>query len=111
MANFDQQSERLFGKVGIGLGKEESYRIQASLKRLAESKKTLRLRFWGKILARSGDYLVVEGVPQKVVETGQAGGEVEKAKEGANYNTYWVSQDLCKLKMTQWGTSGSSCRW
>jgi hypothetical protein len=35
VANFEQQSERLFGKVGVGFGQEESYRIYAALKRLA----------------------------------------------------------------------------
>jgi hypothetical protein len=65
VVNFDQQSDRLFSKVGIGFGRDESYRIHAALRRLAEYKKTLRLRFWGKILCRTGDYLIIEGVSRQ----------------------------------------------
>jgi hypothetical protein len=94
IANFEQHSERLFSKVGVGFGREESYRIQTALKRLAEEKKTVRVRFWGKILAKAGDYLVIEGASKQLGEAA-SGLDVEKAREGANYNTYWVSQNSC----------------
>lgn len=61
VANFDLQAERLFSKIGVGFGREESCRIYAALKKLAEAKQAIRLRFWGKILTRSGDYLIIEG--------------------------------------------------
>lgn len=59
VVNFDLQADRLFSKIGVGFGREESCRIYAALKRLAEEKKATRLRFWGKILTRTGDYLVI----------------------------------------------------
>lgn len=83
----------------MGFGKEESYRIQTALKSLAEEKKTIRVRFWGKILTKGGDYLVIEGAP-KQTSTSELGADVEKSREGANYNTFWVSQNLCKLEVT-----------
>jgi Radial spokehead-like protein len=43
------------------MGKEESLRIYQGMKRLADSKQVSRLRFWGKILTREGDYLILEG--------------------------------------------------
>lgn len=95
MTNFDQHSERLFSKIGVGFGKEESYRIQTALKRLAEEKKAIRVRFWGKILTKGGDYLVIEGV-SKQTSSSEVGVDVEKSREGANYNSYWVSQNLRK---------------
>ena len=61
VANFDLQADRLFSKIGVGFGREESCRIYTALKKLAEEKKAIRLRFWGKILTISGDYLVIEG--------------------------------------------------
>jgi hypothetical protein len=100
VSNFDQQSERLFSKVGVGFGREESYRIHAALKRLAETKQALRVRFWGKILTRAGDYLIIEGVSKQGSDSAQSGPDVEKAREGANYNTYWVSQNSCKSSET-----------
>jgi hypothetical protein len=95
VANFDQHSERLFSKIGVGFGKEESYRIQTALKRLAEEKKTIRVRFWGKILTKGGDYLVIEGAPKQPGPS-ELGADVEKPREGGNYNTYWLSQNLRK---------------
>lgn len=83
----------------MGFGREESYRIQAAVKRLCEEKKAVRARFWGKILTKAGDYLVVEGARQGS-EAGE-GADVERAREGANYNTYWVSQDSRKCPLMQ----------
>ena len=59
--NFDQQSERLFDKISIGFGKGEASLIYSALKRLAVQKKAERVRFWGKILTYSKDYLIAEG--------------------------------------------------
>lgn len=96
--------------MGVGLSREEAYRIQASIKRLADKKQTLRIRFWGKILAKAGDYLVVEGVPkQQLIELGQDGPDIEKHKEGANYNTYWVTQNSRKYLMIQSALIGFNC--
>jgi hypothetical protein len=96
--------------VGVGFGLEESNRIFKALKRLAEAKQASRLRFWGKILTRSGDYYVLEGVT-KHSNAGEASGDMEKAKEGANYNTYWVAQGSRNIKLMQCLKIGTNCHW
>jgi len=47
--------------VGVGFGKEESYLIQSALNRIVEKKKAAMVRFWGKILTKTQDYLIAEG--------------------------------------------------
>lgn len=96
VANFDLQAERLFSKIGVGFGREESCRIYAALKKLAEEKQAVRLRFWGKILTRSGDYLIIEGSSKLNIAV-DVTGNAEKPKEGVNYNTFWVSHSSCKF--------------
>ena len=91
--NFEQQSDRLFTPVGLGFGKEEACLINSALKRLAVDKKAVRVRFWGKILTQTKDYLIAEGFT-KYSQTDEPTGDTEKSKEGANYNTYWVTQNI-----------------
>jgi len=45
------------------------------LKKLAEQKKATRVRFWGKILTKSKDYLIAEGFT-KESNAGEAQGDV-----------------------------------
>ena len=57
-----------FEWAGMGFGREESYRIYLSLKKLASSlsaqdKSIEGIRFWGKILGTRGDYYVAETGP------------------------------------------------
>lgn len=94
----------------MGFGLEESNRIYKALKRLAEDKQATRLRFWGKILTRSGDYYVLEGVT-KHSNAGEPTGDMEKAKEGANYNTYWVAHGSCNTTLMQCLRIGTNCLW
>ena len=56
--NYEQQTDRLFTPVGLGFGKEEACLINCALKRLAAEKKAERVRFWGKILTQTKDYLI-----------------------------------------------------
>jgi Radial spokehead-like protein len=44
--------------AGIGFSEEESFRISASIRRLADKYNTTSIRFWGKILSRGKDYYV-----------------------------------------------------
>jgi hypothetical protein len=46
--------------AGIGFGKQEVYRLQKSLKKLAASV-GVPLRFFGKIRGTEQDYYIVEG--------------------------------------------------
>lgn len=50
----------------------------------------VNLRFWGKILAKNGDYLVIEGLAKKDILP-EALADMEKYREGANYNSFWVN--------------------
>jgi len=47
--------------AGVYFGEEESYRIQMSIKKLADLTKATELRFWGKLLCIEKDYYVAEG--------------------------------------------------
>lgn len=88
----------MFEWAGVGLGKDESYHISASLRKLAIDIPALeRIRFWGKILGTEGDYYIAEG---KIKESGVAPpvglpgspeDDVEPRGEGANAFTYWAS--------------------
>lgn len=89
----------MFAWAGIGFGKQESYAIGMSLRKLAADTPTVeKLRLWGKVLGISADYYVAEG---KFKSTGAAAppatlpgtpeDDVEAKGEGANTFTYWVS--------------------
>jgi radial spoke head protein 4A len=53
----------MFEWAGVGFGKQASYHIAMSLRKLAAETPSLdSLRLWGKILGTDGDYLVAEGV-------------------------------------------------
>jgi radial spoke head protein 4A len=53
----------MFEWAGVGFGKQESYHIAMSMRKLAADTPALEnLRLWGKILGTEGDYYVAEGV-------------------------------------------------
>lgn len=89
----------MFEWAGVGFGKQESFHIAMSLRKLASEYEYLdRLRLWGKILGTGGDYYVAEGRllegPTPGVKPALPGSpeyDVEPSGEGANLNTYWVS--------------------
>lgn len=97
----------MFEWAGVGFGRQESFRISLSLRKLAADVPALQsVRLWGKILGRDGDYYVAEGELQKPPPVtgstpplpGTPEYEVEKRGEGANNFTYWVA-------------SGGSAEW
>lgn len=47
-------------QVGVGLGREEMYRIFLALKQLVDTQPLQRCRFWGKILGIEANYIVAE---------------------------------------------------
>ncbi|CAF4657953.1 unnamed protein product, partial [Rotaria socialis] len=49
-----------FEQAGIGLGKDESYRIWLALKQLADKGQIDKLRFWGKIFGTQKNYFIAE---------------------------------------------------
>lgn len=88
----------MFEWAGIGFGRQESYHIAMSLRKLAASTPAIeRLRLWGKILGTDGDYYVAEGsikMPADATPTPLPGTpeyDVEPRGQGANVFSYWVS--------------------
>ncbi|XP_048840642.1 radial spoke head protein 6 homolog A [Brienomyrus brachyistius] len=47
-------------QAGVGLGREETYRVFLALKQLVDAQPLQRCRFWGKILGTESSYLVAE---------------------------------------------------
>jgi len=79
--------------AGVSLGATESFRLHRSLLHLAASTSVRELRFWGKILGTSGDYIIAEGRVDEEGEEGAKDGdgiEVEMPGVGANSHAYWV---------------------
>ena len=76
--------------AGYSFGEEQNYRIAQSLKRLAVSSKAKDIRFWGKILTRTRDYYVVEGVTSND-NADKLPSHCEQKGQGVNFYTYWVS--------------------
>lgn len=88
------EDANLYQWAGIGFGKQELYRLQLSMKKLASESGASNLKFFGKIRGIENDYYVVEGA----LEGGEEeGGEEEKPADmedkgtGVNKYTYWVS--------------------
>lgn len=57
--NFNQLAF-LFEQVGVGLSREDMYRIFLSLKELALQNNVKSVRFWGKILGIKANYIIAE---------------------------------------------------
>lgn len=49
-----------FEQAGVGLGREESFRIFLALKQLTDAYKLKSCRFWGKILGTDSNYVIAE---------------------------------------------------
>jgi len=84
---------QMYQWAGIGFGKQEVYRLQKSLKKLATDSQASKLRFFGKIHGTGNDYYVAEGE----VEGGDDEDGEEKPADfepkgtGVNKYTYFVS--------------------
>ncbi|CAE7561820.1 Rsph4a [Symbiodinium sp. KB8] len=82
--------------AGVSLGRTETFRLHASLKRLAAAQPVQQLRLWGKILGLQGDYYVAECVMEGEddLEEGAVdatGSTIERGGEGVNKHTYFVA--------------------
>jgi len=93
----------MFEWAGVGFGRQESYHLAMSLRRLAMDTPALEeLRIWGKVMGTEGDYYVAEGVlqapgdvppPPPFVLPSAPEHDVEPRGQGPNTYTYWVAQD------------------
>jgi hypothetical protein len=84
----------MFEWAGISFGNKETYLLDNSIKKMAETIDAKNLRFWGKIFTRKQDYYVVQGISLKKNKT-DVKDNVEKAGVGINEITYWVTHN-CK---------------
>ena len=95
----------------MGFGEQETFRLQKSLKKLAQAKPYASIRFFGKIYGTERDYYVVEcegGEFEEEAEGAAAGEEAEAAGEpdpklegkgtGVNEVSYLVTSD----SMSEW---------
>jgi len=73
-----------FEQAGVGLGREETFRIFLALKNLVDTHTLQNVRFWGKILGTQKNYIVAEVEYREGAEDEEQGeeeGEEEEAKE------------------------------
>lgn len=101
---------RIFQWAGIGFGEQETYRLQKSLKKLAETSGSVSLRFYGKIWGTKQDYYIVEasgdanaGGEEEGEEQEEEGGDgptadSEPRGSGVNKLSYYVAHD----SMSKW---------
>jgi radial spoke head protein 4A len=98
----DVQAERaLFECAGVGLSKEESYRVHVSLLQLQQAKNLSFVRFFGKLLGTGADYYVAQATyveppaPEEGAEEAPAppGAPVEESGTGCNTFVYFVTND------------------
>lgn len=89
-ANFEQVTEMLEW-AGISFGEEEMYKLNKSIKRLAEMSGASEINFKGKIYGTKKDYWVCVGkLPgDEEVSSGQ-----EPRGKGVNEFVYWVTDNL-----------------
>lgn len=80
---------RLYELAGVSLGAEETFRMFLSIKRLA-GECSDRVRFWGKVSTRDGDYYIAEA-PTAEMEDVADPAEME-GPEGANKYTYYATK-------------------
>jgi hypothetical protein len=90
---FTLENQRL-QSAGVTLLKEEAVLIDLHLSAVAEKYKAREIRFWGKILGIDLNYYVLQGVVGEVLTLEETPKGAERRGEGANYYTYWVSNNL-----------------
>eukprot|EP00437_Effrenium_voratum_P019330 CAMPEP_0181441112 /NCGR_PEP_ID=MMETSP1110-20121109/23333_1 /TAXON_ID=174948 /ORGANISM="Symbiodinium sp., Strain CCMP421" /LENGTH=517 /DNA_ID=CAMNT_0023564973 /DNA_START=47 /DNA_END=1597 /DNA_ORIENTATION=+ len=86
----------MFEWAGVGFGKQESYHLSMSLRKLAAETRGLEsLRMWGKVLGTCGDYYVAEGQLTALATPpalpGSPDDDVEPRGQGANRCVYWIT--------------------
>eukprot|EP01137_Pigoraptor_chileana_P006206 Opistho-2@3095 len=82
------ESMYFFEQTGVGLGREEGFRIMLALKRLAETEPVSTVRFWGKLFGISSNYYIAE------TEYKGGEGEEESADAAAEETTHDEDEDV-----------------
>merc|ERR1711865_1368558 len=73
--------------AGVNLGRTETYRLYLAIKQKA-TVEARSMRFWGKVIGRSGDYYVVQGENPEPPSNEDI--KVLEGLEGANKYAFWV---------------------
>jgi radial spoke head protein 4A len=90
----------LFQSAGVGLSKNETYLVYASLLQCQQKKKLSSVRFFGKVLGTTADYYIAEGTYSEPPEPPEEppppppGAPVEESGAGCNLFTYFATTDL-----------------
>jgi radial spoke head protein 4A len=79
----------MWKSAGLGLGEEASYLLVLSLKALAVANSG-EVRFWGKLVTRSGDYFVAEMATTEFPEDNDI--FLMEGTDGPNKYTYYVTK-------------------
>lgn len=89
---------KVFEWAGIGFGEHETYRLQKSLKKLAQDSGAGNVTFFGKIYGSEKDYYVAEGTLEGGEEEAEGGEEkgpeFEPRGTGVNKFVYWVTDNV-----------------
>ncbi|KAK3915265.1 Radial spoke head protein 4-like protein A [Frankliniella fusca] len=89
----------LMRRCGLALDPEEALAVALAVKRLAETRTLIRMRFWGKVLARGGDYTVLEAelTDDELDRRADLLGPAEQAEleDVLNRKVYLVCSDPC----------------
>lgn len=88
-----QADARLLANAGVGMGKEESYKVLLSIQSLARTEGNLKsARFFGKIYGKEKDYYIVETeLTSYVKEAVDPATKKEPAGTGANQYVYFAT--------------------
>lgn len=91
----------MFAWAGVGLSKEETYRIYLAMQKLAKEKELPMVRFFGKIFGTKADYVILEAAGNKdahklppAAKEGET--PAEEPGVGLNWGTYFVSSSACE---------------
>jgi len=90
----------MFAWAGVGLSKEETYRIYLAMQKLQKDFELPMVRFFGKIFGTKSDYVIIEAAGNKDAHKAPSGEAGETAAEepgvGLNACTYYVSSSACE---------------
>jgi hypothetical protein len=105
MQDLISDNKHLFPKGGVSFGDFGCLILQKSLKELCVKTAATNVRFWGKIRGTEQDYYIAEVTAdaanqEAAEEEGEEGNTNEKAGEGVNALTYFVTNDPSSCKWT-----------
>jgi len=90
----------MFAWAGVGLSKQETYRVYLAMEQLKKKYELPMVRFFGKVFGTKADYVIIEAAGNKGAHkppSGPAGATApEEPGVGLNWGTYFVSSSACE---------------